>query len=91
MSRQLPEYFQGKDLIPLCLALKRKEAGKVESLLDGENIDYTFEITPAVGRSVVDIIFGSVKKGVMFLVPPDNYEFSRTLLEKAGIAYLIIE
>ena len=63
----------------------------IESVLDGANIDYTFEITPARGRSIFDIIFGTVKQGVMFLVHSDQYEFCKTLLEKANLSYLIIE
>ena len=60
-------------------------------MLDKFTIDYTFEITETIGKSLLSIIFGSVKKGVMFLVPKEQYEFCITLLEEAGLSNLIIE
>jgi hypothetical protein len=91
MSRRLPEDLKGKDLTPLCFALKRNEAKKIESVLDKSTIDYTFEIKPTIRKSVFSIIFGSVKNSVIFLVPSEQYEFCKILLEKAELSNLIIE
>ncbi|MDY6861685.1 MAG: hypothetical protein SV062_01705 [Thermodesulfobacteriota bacterium] len=87
----MPEELEGKELTPLCIAIKRIEAKNIESVLDRSTIDYTFEITPTIGKSIFSIIFGSVKKGVIFLVPNDQYEYCKRLLEGAGLANLIIE
>lgn len=91
MSRRLLEELKEKELIPLCLASTIAEAEKIESVLDGADIDYTFEITPIVKKSVLSIIFGSVKEGVLFLVPSERYELCTSLLEKAGLSNLIVE
>lgn len=38
------------------------EAKAIESVLDRNGIDYTFEIVEYSGRSVLSILFGGVKK-----------------------------
>lgn len=91
MSRRLPEELQGKELEPLCLALKLSEARQIEAVLDRAGIDYTFEITPVTGGSILGILFGGIKKGVMFLVPGKQYEHCKGLLEEAGLSRLILE
>ncbi len=91
MPRRLPEELKGKKLIPLCLAVKLTEAKNIESVLDKAGIEYTFEITPVHGKSIISIVFGSIRKGVMFLVKSEQYEFCRSLLERAGLYHLIIE
>jgi hypothetical protein len=91
MSRRLPEELEGKELVPLCLAAKLSEARKIEEILDKTNIDYTFEITTYAGDSVFSILFGGIKKGVMFLVLSEQYEFCRNLIEKEGLERLIVE
>jgi hypothetical protein len=91
MSRKLPEEFEVKELAPLCLAVRLSEAREIEAVLDGAGIDYTFEITPVTGGSVLGILFGGMKKGVMFLVQRDEHEHSRRLLEEAGLSGLLIE
>lgn len=91
MPRRLPEELEGKELVPLCLASKLADAKKIESVLDGANIDYTFEITPVSGKSILSILFGGITKGVMFLVLSEQYELCRSLLEKAGLSSLVIE
>ena len=91
MTRRLPEELAGKKLVPLCLAVKLAEAKNIESVLDRAGIEYTFEITPVQGKSILSLIFGSIRRGVMFLVKIEQYEDCRSLLENAGLNYLIIE
>ena len=91
MTRRLPEELEGMRLVPLCLAVKIAEAKNIESVLDRAGIEYTFEITPVQGKSILSVVFGSIKKGVMFLVRSEQYEECRSLLENAGLYYLIIE
>jgi hypothetical protein len=91
MTRRLPEELENEKLIPLCLALRLSDAKKIESVFDNASIDYTFELTPITGKSVFSILFGSTKKGVIFLVPSDKYEFCRNLLTKEGLSHFIIE
>ena len=91
MPRRSPEEFEGKELVPLCLASKLADAKELESVLDKAGINYTFEITPISGKSTLSILFGGIRKGVMFLVLSGQYEFCRSLLEKAGLSNLIIE
>ena len=90
MPRKLPEEMEGQKLVPVCLASRQSEAVQIESVLDGAGIDYTFEIAPVAGRSILSIIFGSIKKGVMFLVPEPDFEKAAGLLEGAGLSHLII-
>jgi hypothetical protein len=91
MSRRLPEEFEGKGLEPLCLALRLSEAREIETVLDRAGIDYTFEISPVTGGSVLGVLFGGIKKGVMFLVPAKQHERSMRLLEEAGLSGLLVE
>jgi hypothetical protein len=91
MTRRLPEELEGKKLVPLCLAVKLADAKNIESVLDRAGIEYTFEITPVQGKSILSLVFGSIRKGVMFLVKIEQYEDCRSLLENAGFDYLIIE
>ena len=91
MPRCLPEDMKDEKLSPLCLAANLKDAGLIESVLDGAGIDYTFEITPLAGKSVLGIIFGASKKGIMFLVPEGVYEACLKLLAGAGLSNLIIK
>ena len=90
MPRRLPEEMEGQKLVPICIASRQSEARQVESALDAAGIDYTFEITPVAGRSVLSIVFGSLRKGVMFLVSEEYYEKGLAVLEKAGLADLIV-
>ena len=55
MSKKLPEEFEGKELVPLCLATKLEEAKEIEGILDRAGIDYTFEIAPVTEQSVFGI------------------------------------
>jgi hypothetical protein len=82
--------MENKKLVPLCLAANMRDARRIESVLDGAGVDYTFEITPLTGRSIFGIIFGTMKKGIMFLVPEETYEDCLKLLEDAGLSDLII-
>jgi hypothetical protein len=91
VTRRLPEELGGKKLVPLCLAVKIAEAKNIESVLDRAGIEYTFEITPVQGKSILSLVFGSIRKGVMFLVKIEQYEDCRRLLENAGLHHLIIE
>ena len=91
MTRRLPEELEGKKLVPLCLAVKISEARNIESVLDRAGIEYTFEIAPVQGKSILSIVFGSIRNGVMFLVKSEQYEDCRSLLENAGFHNLIIE
>lgn len=90
MPRRLPEEFEGKELSPLCFASKIDEAKEIESVLDKEGMDYTFEITPYTRQGVFSILFGGAKEGVMFLVPPENLDPCRDVLIRAGLSHLII-
>ena len=91
MSKRLPEELEGVELFPLCLATRLSDAKRIEKAFDDIDADYTFEITPLTGRSVFSILFGSMKKGVMFLVPSEQYETCTRSLKKAGLSHLIIE
>jgi hypothetical protein len=91
VSRRLPEELQGVELEPLCVATKFSEAGRVEAVLDTAGIDYTFEITPVQSRGVLSILFGAVKKGVMFLVPLGQRAYCVELLMKEGLSNLIVD
>ncbi len=82
--------MENEKLVPLCLAARLQDSRRIESALDKAGIDYTFEITPITGRSILGIIFGSIKKGVMFLVPEAVYEDCLKLLDEAGLSALII-
>ncbi|MCG2709158.1 MAG: hypothetical protein L6246_02400 [Thermodesulfovibrionales bacterium] len=90
MPRKLPEEFEGKELAPLCIASKLSEAKKIESVLDRKGIEYTFEIVEYSGRSVLSILFGGVKEGVMFKVLKEQYDFCRELLAKEGLEKNIV-
>ena len=91
MPRKLPEEFEEKELEQLCVALKLSEAKKIESVLDREGIEYTFEIVEYSGKSVLSILFGSVKEGIMFKVLKEQYDFCRELLTKEGLEKNIVE
>jgi hypothetical protein len=91
MPRRLPEELRGKDLESLCIASKLSEAKKIESVLDREGIEYTFEIVEYSGRSVLSILFGGMKEGVMFKVLKEQYDFCRELLAKEGLEKNIVE
>ncbi len=84
MPRKLPEQFEGKEVAPLCIVARPAEAKKVESLLDKEDIDYTFEIAPFTGRTGIGI-----RDGVLFMVYSGQLSFCSDLLRKAGLSYLI--
>lgn len=91
MPKRLPEELEGVELFPLCVATRLSDAKSIEKAFEDIHVDYTFEITPLTGRSVFSILFGSVKKGVMFLVPSGQHEACAKSLEEAGLAHLIIE
>jgi hypothetical protein len=91
VARLLPDELKGKELVPLCIAAKPGEAKEIEAALDRAGIDYTFEITPFSEESFFGVVFGGIKKGVMFLVEEDKYEFCLGLLERAGLSRLIVE
>ena len=91
MPRRLPEEMEGLKLVPLCLASRQSEASQIESTLDKAGMDYTFEITPVAGRSVLGIVFGSIRKGVMFLVSEADFARGLELIEEAGLSHLIVK
>jgi hypothetical protein len=91
LTRKLPEEFNGKELAPLCLASTPHEAQEIEKTLDDAGMDYTFDITPLSQEGVFDILFGSPKEGVIFLVPTENFESCIRLLKEAGLSHLVIE
>lgn len=91
MARRLPEEFEGNELAPLCLASTPQEAEEIEKALDEAGMDYTFDITPLSQEGVFNILFGSPKEGVLFLVPTENFESCVTLLARSGLSPLIIE
>lgn len=62
MSGRLPEEFEGKEPVPLCLATKLEETKEIEGILDRSGIDYTFEIAPITEQSIFSILFGADKK-----------------------------
>lgn len=88
MPRRLPEEFEGKELESLCVASKLREAEKIESVLDGEGIEYTFEIIEFSGRNLLSILFGVKREGVMFKVLKEQYDVCRELLTKERIDLL---
>ena len=91
MSRRLPEELEGIELEPLCVATKFSEAGRIEATLDAAGIDYTFEITPVQSRGLLSMLFGAVKKGVMFLVPRGQHSYCADLLVKEGLSNLLVD
>ncbi len=90
MPRKLPEEFEGQELAALCLASTPLEAEEIETALNGAGIDYTFDITPLPQESVLGILFGSVKEGVMFLVPVESRKTCIRLLDREGLSNLIV-
>ena len=90
MPRKLPEEFEGQELAALCLASTPFEAEEIEIALDGAGIDYTFDITPVPQESVLGILFGSVKEGVMFLVPAEKRDACVSLLDREGLSNLVV-
>lgn len=90
MPRKLPEELEGKELEQLCIASTLSEAKKIESALDKEGIDYTFEIVEYSGRSVLSILFGGVKEGVMFKVLKGQHDFCSELLAREGLEQNIV-
>jgi hypothetical protein len=91
LMRRLPEEMEGQELARLCIATRTSEAREIEAELDRAGIDYTFEIAPVAGTSVLGILLGGKKKGVIFLIPESQHEYSVRLLEKAGLSYLLAE
>ncbi len=91
MARKIPEEFEGRELAPLCLASTPHEAEEIERALDEAAIDYTFDITPLSQEGVFNILFGSPKEGIMFLVATENFGSCVKLLAEAGLSHLIIE
>ena len=91
MPKRLPEELADVELYPLCLATKLSDAKRIEKAFDDIHVDYTFEITPLTSKSVFSILFGSMKKGVMFLVPSGQHEACAKFLDEAGLSHLIIE
>ena len=83
--------MQKVKLVPLCAAAKLQDTRLIESVLDGAGIDYTFEITPMAGSSILGFLFGANKKGVMFLVPEEIYEKCLDLLDNAGLSHLLVK
>lgn len=91
MTRKIPEEFEGKELAPLCLASTPHEAEEIEKALDDVGMDYTFDITPLSQEGVFNMLFGSPKEGVLFLVATEDFESCMKLLAEAGLSHLIIE
>jgi hypothetical protein len=90
MPRRLPEEFEGQELAALCLASTPHEAEEIETVLDGAGIDYTFDITPLPQESVLGILFGSIKEGVMFLVPVERRDACVRLLDREGLSNFVV-
>jgi len=88
--RRLPEEMEGQQLAPLCVAARTNEAREIEAELDKAGLDYTFEIAPIPSSSLLGVFFGGKKKGVIFLVPAAQYEYSAGLLERAGLSHLLV-
>jgi hypothetical protein len=88
MPKRHPDEMQGRDLAPLCIAGNLREAGRIESALDTGGIEYTFEITQYLAGSG---FFGGPRDGVMFLVPAEQHEHCRTLIERAGLSKSLVE
>lgn len=84
MLRKLPEEFEGKEIAPLCIASKLSKANAVESILDKEQIDYTFEIAPFFSHLGIGI-----REGVLFMVLSGQLNYCHNLLIRAGLSYLI--
>ncbi|MEJ2183430.1 MAG: hypothetical protein P8Y66_07890 [Nitrospirota bacterium] len=91
MSRRLPEEFKDETLAPLSVASRLGEARQVEAVLDEAGVDYTVDIVELASTGVMGILFGSVKKGVMFLVPEERRAFCRDLLVRAGLEGLLTD
>lgn len=91
MPRKLPDEMSGEELSPLCIVAKMSDAREVENALDKAAIEYTFEITPVVSKSVFSVIFGGIRNGVMFLVRKKELELCRELLAVAGLVHLILK
>ena len=85
MPRKLPEEFEGKELMPLCIAPNLAEANKIESILDEENIDYTFEIARFTGGLRIE-----VTEGVLFLFYSGQENYCKDLFKRAGLSYLLV-
>ena len=79
-----------KELLPLCLAAKLGDAENIESVLDGADIEYTFEFTPFTHGSD-NLITGGIRYNVMFFVPARQHQFCCALLSTAGLSSLVVE
>jgi hypothetical protein len=90
MPKRLPEEMRETELLPLCLAAKLADAKKIESVLDGEDIEYTFELTPLTHGSQ-NLITGGIRYNVMFFVPARQHQFCCGLLSSAGLSSLVVE
>ena len=91
VGRRLPEDFEGKALTGLAVAARTGDADKIEQALNTAGIEYTFELTELVQQSVLGILFGAVKEGIIFLVPTEHHDFSKTLLIDAGLSHLLVD
>jgi len=91
MSKRLPEEFEGNELVPLCLATKLHDAQTIETILDKAEIDYTFEITRVTGQSLFCVLFGTQKKGILFLVSPEKHEYCLNQIQGNRLERLIVE
>jgi hypothetical protein len=89
--RRLPEEMEGQELARLCMATRTSEAREIEAELDRAGIDYTFEIAEIPNTSMLGMLLGGKKKGVIFLIPESQHEYSVRLLEKAGLSHLLAE
>ena len=90
MPRRLPEELDGKELKPLCIASKLRDAEKIESVLDMQGIEYTFEIVEYSGRNLLSILFGVRREGVLFKVLKEQYDLCRESLIKAKLEKNIV-
>ncbi len=86
MPRKLPEEFEEKEIAPLCIAAKLSEANAIESILDKEQIDYTFEIAPFFSHLAIGI-----RESILFMVLSGQLDYCINLLKKEGLSYLIPE
>jgi hypothetical protein len=88
--RKLPEEMEGQELVRLCVAARSSEAREIEAALDKAGLDYTFEIAAIPNKSMLGSFLGGKKKGVIFLIPESQHDYSVDVIQKAGLSHLLV-
>jgi len=86
MGRVAAKEFKGKDVVRVFIAASLKEAGQVEEILSGEEIDYLVEIEGFLSGPLI-----SPASGVAFYVLRGQASFCRRRLAEAGLRRGVVD